>query len=154
MSLELVGGAVSERAAADSDEVARKPAAGTLKVLIVVGHPRRQSLCQALASAYGSGARRAGADVRELRLADLRFDPNVHSFDPSAQVVEKDIARGRALITWADHVVFVYPTWWGTIPAVLKGLRASWIGCWPRGSPFPRTSAASRRFFVAGRRSC
>lgn len=121
MSLELVGGAASERAAADFDEVARKPAAGALKVLIVVGHPRRQSLCQALASAYGSGARRAGADVRELRLAELRFDPDVRSFDPSAQAVEKDIARGRALIAWADHVVFVYPTWWGTMPAVLKG---------------------------------
>jgi putative NADPH-quinone reductase/1,4-dihydroxy-2-naphthoate octaprenyltransferase len=59
--------------------------------------------------------------VRELRLAQLSFDPNVHSFDPVAQPVEEGIAHARALLTWADHIVFVYPTWWGTMPALLKG---------------------------------
>jgi putative NADPH-quinone reductase len=27
----------------------------------------------------------------------------------------------RELILWAEHLVFVYPTWWGTMPALLKG---------------------------------
>jgi putative NADPH-quinone reductase/1,4-dihydroxy-2-naphthoate octaprenyltransferase len=120
MSLELVDPAAIEE---PEDTVGpRDPAArGTRKVLIIIGHPRRQSLCQALASAYGSGARRAGAQVRELRLAELRFDPNVRSFDPSVQPVEKGVLQARRLITWADHIVFVYPTWWGTMPALLKG---------------------------------
>jgi putative NADPH-quinone reductase len=114
MTLEVVGGTVVEV----EDDRGR---ADALKVLIIVGHPRRQSLCQALGSAYGAGARRAGAVVRELRLGELRFDPDARSFDPRAQAVEKDIARARALLLWADHLVFVYPTWWGTMPAVLKG---------------------------------
>ena len=121
MSLELVGPATitasEETCSAQEDPAAR----ATRKVLIIVGHPRRQSLCQALASACGSGARRAGAQVRELRLAELRFDPNVRSFDPSAQAVEKAVIQARRLIRWADHIVFVYPTWWGTMPALLKG---------------------------------
>ena len=25
-------------------------------------------------------------------------------------------------ILWADHLVFVYPNWWSTVPALLKGL--------------------------------
>jgi 1,4-dihydroxy-2-naphthoate octaprenyltransferase len=29
--------------------------------------------------------------------------------------------QARRLIGWADHIVFVYPTWWGTMPALLKG---------------------------------
>jgi 1,4-dihydroxy-2-naphthoate octaprenyltransferase len=29
--------------------------------------------------------------------------------------------QARRLIAWADHIVFVYPTWWGTMPALLKG---------------------------------
>lgn len=118
MSFELVGATTTERTVGARHQSA---AEGARKVLIVVGHPRRQSLCQALASAYGSGARRAGAEVRELRLADLRFDPNVRSFDPLLQTVENDVAKARRLIVWADHIVFVYPVWWGTMPALLKG---------------------------------
>ena len=121
MSLELVGGAVPEGSVSESPGEVRAPQAGALRVLIVVGHPRRQSLCQALAAAYGAGARRAGANVCELRLAELSFDPHVRSFDPTAQPVEEGIVHARALLAWADHIVFVYPTWWGTMPALLKG---------------------------------
>jgi putative NADPH-quinone reductase/1,4-dihydroxy-2-naphthoate octaprenyltransferase len=121
MSLELVGPAALEEAESTPNPQEQEAGQGARKVLIIVGHPRRQSLCQALASAYASGARRAGAQVRELRLAELRFDPNVRSFDPSVQPVEKALLQARRLITWADHIVFVYPTWWGTMPALLKG---------------------------------
>jgi putative NADPH-quinone reductase/4-hydroxybenzoate polyprenyltransferase len=93
----------------------------SLKVLIVVGHPRKGSFCGALARAYRTGAARAGAELRELWLADLRFDRDVQSFDPAVQPVEKDVRRARELIAWADHLVFVYPTWWGTMPGLLKG---------------------------------
>jgi 1,4-dihydroxy-2-naphthoate polyprenyltransferase len=120
MGLELVGPAAIEEAEATPG--AREQGRGAArKVLIIVGHPRRQSLCQALASAYGSGARRAGAQVRELRLAELSFDPNVHSLDPNVQPLEKGLVQARRLIRWADHIVFVYPTWWGTMPALQKG---------------------------------
>ncbi|MGH6916511.1 MAG: NAD(P)H-dependent oxidoreductase, partial [Geminicoccaceae bacterium] len=91
-----------------------------LKVLIVVGHPRKASFCGALARAYRKGAARAGAVLRELWLADLRFDRDVRSFDPEVQPVEKDVRRAKELIAWADHLVFVYPTWWGTMPGLLK----------------------------------
>jgi putative NADPH-quinone reductase/4-hydroxybenzoate polyprenyltransferase len=101
--------------------IAPGPRPSGLKVLIVVGHPRKASFCGALARAYRKGAARAGVELRELWLADLRFDRDVHSFDPEVQPVEKDIRRARELIAWADHLVFVYPTWWGTMPGLLKG---------------------------------
>ena len=94
---------------------------GSLKVLIVVGHPRKASFCGALARAYRKGAAHARVELRELWLADLRFDRDVHSYDPEVQPVEKDVRRARELIVWADHLVFVYPTWWGTMPGLLKG---------------------------------
>ena len=27
----------------------------------------------------------------------------------------------RSLVRWADALVFVYPTWWMGLPAILKG---------------------------------
>lgn len=88
---------------------------------MILGHPRTDSLCGALADAYVDGARRAGADLRRLDLARLDFDPHVRTVSPNAQHFEADIRRARELIAWAEYLVFVYPTWWGTMPALLKG---------------------------------
>jgi putative NADPH-quinone reductase/1,4-dihydroxy-2-naphthoate octaprenyltransferase len=92
-----------------------------MNVLIILGHPRTDSLCGALADACGKGAREAGTEVRRLDLATLDFDPDVHTPSPNQQTFEDDIRKARALILWAEHLVFVYPTWWGTLPALLKG---------------------------------
>jgi len=106
-------------AAANLQDAGNTPPA-KLRVLIMVGHPRKASFCGALARAYRKGAARAGGELRELWLADLRFDPDVRSFDPDVQTIEKDVRRAQDWIAWADHLVFVYPTWWGTMPGLLK----------------------------------
>ncbi|AKJ95484.1 NAD(P)H dehydrogenase [Thioalkalivibrio versutus] len=92
-----------------------------MKVLVILGHPRTDSLCGALAEAYSEGARAAGTEVQSLNLASLEFDPHVHTPSPNQQPLEKDLEAARGLVEWADHLVFVYPTWWGTMPALLKG---------------------------------
>lgn len=91
------------------------------KVLLILGHPRLDSFCGALAAAYAEGARAAGLEVARLDLATLAFDPNVRRPSPRDQALEPDLARAQALILWADHLVFLYPAWWGTLPALLKG---------------------------------
>lgn len=92
-----------------------------MNVLIILGHPRINSLCGALTDAYVKGASEAGTEVRRLDLATLDFDPDVHTLSPNQQAFEHDILEARELIRWAEHLVFVYPTWWGTMPALLKG---------------------------------
>src|SRR5699024_496946 len=91
-----------------------------MNVLLILGHPRKDSLCGALYDAYRKGAVQAGACVETLVLADLAFDPDVHVESPEQQFYEPDIEHARELIDWADHLVFVYPTWWGATPARLK----------------------------------
>ncbi|QSW97836.1 NAD(P)H-dependent oxidoreductase [Haloterrigena alkaliphila] len=92
-----------------------------MNVLILLGHPRTDSLCGALADAYGEGAREAGCEVRELAVADCEFDPDVREVSPTEQRLEPDLQAAQDSIEWADHLVFVYPNWWGTMPARLKG---------------------------------
>jgi putative NADPH-quinone reductase/1,4-dihydroxy-2-naphthoate octaprenyltransferase len=98
----------------------RRPA--SLKVLIILGHPRKDSLCGALADAYAVGAEEAGVNIRRLNVADMTFNPDVIAGSPRNQVIEPSIVEAMDLLEWADHIVFVFPTWWGTMPAVLKGL--------------------------------
>ncbi len=100
---------------------AADPTPGKLTVLVIQGHPRSDSLCAGLATAYVEGARQAGVEVIELVLSELNFDPDVCEPSPEQQALEPDLVNARELIKRADHLVFVYPTWWGTMPALLKG---------------------------------
>ncbi|ESR26928.1 NAD(P)H-dependent oxidoreductase [Lutibaculum baratangense] len=91
-------------------------------VLVVLGHPRgRDSLCGALAEAYAEGVRDGGGQAEVLDLSRLSFDADVKLADPAGQALEPDLVEARRLVERAGHLVFVYPNWWGTMPARLKG---------------------------------
>ena len=92
-----------------------------MNVLIINGHPRKDSLSEALVNAYWEGAVAAGVNITRLNLYELAFNPNVTHISPAQQALEPPIRQAQELITWAHHVVFIYPTWWGTMPALLKG---------------------------------
>jgi len=90
-------------------------------MLVVLGHPRHDSLCGALAEAYADGAREAGAQVQLLRLGELDFDPVLRSVKAGDQPLEPALVAAQQAIAQARHLVFAYPVWWGTMPALLKG---------------------------------
>jgi 1,4-dihydroxy-2-naphthoate octaprenyltransferase len=90
-------------------------------ILIILGHPRADSFCGALARSYGEVAEARGLEVHTLVLAHLVFDPNVRDTSVREQVLEPDLEAARQAVAAADHLVFVYPIWWGMMPALLKG---------------------------------
>lgn len=91
------------------------------KILVILGHPAKTSFCGALAESYVTGAKESGHEVRLLELGALKFDPILHEGYTKIQELEPDLVEAREAITWAQHLVFVYPVWWGTMPALLKG---------------------------------
>ncbi|GAB5339888.1 MULTISPECIES: NAD(P)H-dependent oxidoreductase [Pseudomonas] len=91
------------------------------RILVILGHPSTTSLCSALAEAYIHSAKVAGHQVRVLSLGDLTFDPVLHHGYTQIQALEPDLLSAQSDILWATHLAFVFPIWWGGIPAVLKG---------------------------------
>ncbi|WP_417662449.1 NAD(P)H-dependent oxidoreductase [Pseudomonas sp.] len=91
------------------------------RILIILGTPKSNSLCHALSDAYAHGARNEGHVVRQLRLGELAFDPVLHSGYESTQKLEPDLLEAQRQIHWAEHLLLVYPVWWGGPPALLKG---------------------------------
>lgn len=87
-----------------------------LRVLVIDGHPRTGSFGSALAEMMYRAATSRSDECRLIRLRELDFDPLMHGaqLDPNLCAAQRDIA-------WAEVIVFVYPTWWGTTPALLKG---------------------------------
>ena len=91
------------------------------KILVILGHPRVKSYCGALADAYIKGAKLNKAIVKYVKLIDLKFDATGAYDSRGAPALESDLQKMQKLILWADHLVFVYPTWWGGPPALLNG---------------------------------
>lgn len=92
-----------------------------LNVVVILGHPDSSSLSSAIARAYAKGAQETGATVREIDLSQLTFDPVLWNGYNEIQALEPDLVEAQQTIHWADVLVFAYPTWWGSAPALLKG---------------------------------
>jgi NAD(P)H dehydrogenase (quinone) len=114
------------------------------KVLVILGHPRVESFNGALAHAYAEGVRQAGAEVKHLDLARLEFSANIMQapdYNNKTGEIESSLKEAQDLMNWADHLVFVYPTFWGDMPALLKAFidRAflpNFAFKYRKGSPF------------------
>lgn len=91
------------------------------KILVINGHPNPESFCFALAEAYKKGAINAGAEVKEIVIRDLAFNPSLQFGYRQHTVLEPDLLECWEKIKWADHLVWVHPVWWGGLPAITKG---------------------------------
>jgi NAD(P)H dehydrogenase (quinone) len=92
------------------------------RILMVYGHPLRDSFNTALGTAYVEGARAGGAEIRELFVHDLVFDHVLHYGYRMTQALEPDLLNAQADFVWAEHLVFAFPIWWGMPPAKVKAL--------------------------------
>jgi NAD(P)H dehydrogenase (quinone) len=92
-----------------------------LQVLIIDGHPDQRRLTSLLLDHYVACLNPA-AGIERIALRDLAFDPNLrHGYD-AEQGWEPDLQRLAQAIDACDHLVIGFPMWWGSEPALLKGL--------------------------------
>lgn len=98
-----------------------------MHTLIVVSHPNADSLTHAVARQIGEGVRSSSRD-HSVEIADLaaeRFDPRFSSDDFAAHrgysASPADVRAEQMRIDRADALVLVYPVYWWSMPALLKG---------------------------------
>jgi NAD(P)H dehydrogenase (quinone) len=91
-------------------------------IVLILGHPDAESYCGALAAAYAEAAKEAGHKVKFFKLGEISFDPILHHGYNQIQELEPGLKEIQEAVIWAKHLVFVYPTWWGAMPSLLKGM--------------------------------
>ncbi|MBB5866426.1 NAD(P)H-dependent oxidoreductase [Xanthomonas sp. 3058] len=98
-----------------------------MHTLIVVAHPDSQSLTHAVADriADGLATSQAGHTVEIADLAAEGFDPRFTAADialfQKKAPAPADVAAEHARLDRADALVLVYPIYWWSFPALLKG---------------------------------
>lgn len=96
-----------------------------MNVLVLHAHPNPASFSHELRRRVERGVARSGASVRLHDLYAESFDPRLtleerrdHLASPATK---SHLAPYFDDLNWCDMMVFVYPTWWGSQPAILKG---------------------------------
>jgi putative NADPH-quinone reductase len=93
----------------------------TRRIAIIQGHPDSSSrhLLHAMADAYAEGA--AEHEVRRVEVAELEFPLLRTQADFETGALPDALVQPRQDMRWAEHWVFLFPLWHGTMPALFKG---------------------------------
>lgn len=96
-----------------------------MRLLVVYCHPVPESYCAALRDAVIEAAEAAGHEVRLKDLYAEGFDPVMGPAERrlynDAGVNEAPVEAELEALRWAEGLIFVHPTWWMSLPAMLKG---------------------------------
>ena len=92
-----------------------------MKTLIIVANPRIDSFSFAIAKKYEELALNKGYSTKKI---DLYKNTNQQPFyipiENKKENITKEMLYFQDKINWADELVFVFPVWWGGMPAILK----------------------------------
>jgi NAD(P)H dehydrogenase (quinone) len=96
-----------------------------MNVLIVYAHPEPTSYNAALKDAAVEALIKRGAAVKISDLYEMNFNPVAAMSDTIVPAnpadVPEDLKLEREKVEWADYIIFQFPMWWTSAPAIVKG---------------------------------
>ena len=110
-----------------------------MKVLVVLAHPRAGSLCHAVADTFAAGLAERGHEVERADLVAEGFDPVLREPDEpdwkdAGKRYSDAVLSEMTRISRNAATVLIYPVWWWSMPAVLKGwIDRVWNNGWAYG---------------------
>lgn len=116
-----------------------------MRTLVVVTHPSPKGLARRALARVVAGLDRAGHEVRVVDLDAEDFDPRLSCDEKRRHLDPPEtkpwVADHADALRWAERLVLVYPTWFGGVPARLKG----WIDrTWITGVAYTLPDGATR----------
>lgn len=95
-----------------------------MNALIIYAHPEEKSFTYSLTKELEDSLKAKGHNTNIRDLYALSFNPVLSSKDLemiNKGCIPEDIKIEQEYITWADTLFFVFPTWWESMPAIMRG---------------------------------
>jgi len=96
-----------------------------VKTLVVYAHPVDDSFNSAVRDTVVRSLIEGNHEVRLRDLYAENFDPflsaNERALHHTPPTTRPELGRDVEDLRWCEALVFVYPTWWSGLPAMLKG---------------------------------
>jgi NAD(P)H dehydrogenase (quinone) len=93
--------------------------------LIVVAHPLEESITMKLVRSFARELQQLGHNQKIHDLYRMGFNPvmGAHELEPRSigHAADADVAQAQEDVRAAAVLTMVYPLWWATMPAMMKG---------------------------------
>jgi len=96
-----------------------------MKFLVIYAHPETSGHCSYLLEKVKNELEAKKLEYEILDLYKAKYDPALHEDEHYTAGFKKVAEENRIIqekVKESDWLIFIYPLWWGTMPAILKGL--------------------------------
>jgi len=92
-----------------------------MKILIIIANPKVDSFSFAMANKYKELATTQGYEVDTIDLYRSKYQQAFFTYENANGLrTTSEMEYFQNKISQADELVFVFPYWWGSMPAILK----------------------------------
>ncbi len=95
-----------------------------MKILIIYAHPNSEGHCSTILSEVKRNLDEMKAEYEVIDLYNIKYDPVLTekelygTKDKELSDVNKEMQKK---VSEAEKLIFIYPVWWNSMPAMLKG---------------------------------
>ena len=115
-----------------------------MKKLIVIAQPSSKGFTHKILKKYREVSESYWDKVQVIDLYKKKnFQPYLEFEDMRVLWEDPNREKFQKKIKWADEIVFIFPIWWGNMPAIMKNFIDTNFSAWfafrfQKGSPIPK----------------
>jgi len=94
------------------------------KTIIIYAHPNKRGFCGNILSQTIEQLKSQKVDFDIIDLYEIGYNPimtNEEHYTSGGYEVSQQNKKFQEMITNTKNLIFIYPTWWQNMPAILKG---------------------------------
>ncbi len=96
-----------------------------MNTLIVYGHSHKKGHCSTYLEEIKHALDERKVKYEVLDLYSMHFDPVLKDFEvyntEEEKKMHKEVQKLQKKVSDAERLIFIYPVWWNSVPAIMKG---------------------------------